>query len=140
MRRWHGPGSWLVIAALALGVGPARATAGFLFTKIADTSTPIPGGTGDFTGFAVAPALSGSTAAFFGLGSGIQEGLYTGTGGTLTTIADTNTTIPGGTGSKYSSFASPSISGGTVAFSGLAVQSGGVYDGIAAERRPRSPI
>jgi hypothetical protein len=43
---------------------------------IADLSTPIPGGTGNFTGFAGAPDVSGEAVAFFGTGAGGQQGVY----------------------------------------------------------------
>ncbi len=101
---------------LLLGL-PAASEADFIFTKIVDTNSAIPGGTGNFTGFSDLPAISGSTVAFFGGGSSGQGGIYTGTGGALTTIADKNTAIPGGTG-NFLDFGFPAISGSTVAFFG----------------------
>ena len=49
--------------------------------RIADTATPIPGGTGNFTSFLrrgppIAPAIDGTSVAFFGAGSGGQQGIY----------------------------------------------------------------
>jgi hypothetical protein len=70
------------------------------FTRIADTSTPIPNGTGAFTSFlVVTPSVSGSTVAFYGAGSGNQRGIYSSPigGGTLTVVADVTTAIPNGT-------------------------------------------
>ena len=98
--------------------------------KVADTTTAIPSGTGNFTGFPSGPALSGSEAAFIGNGSGAQQGLYTVAVlappqvGTPLRIADTATPIPGGTGT-FTSFGSdqahpidPAISGDRLAFVG----------------------
>jgi hypothetical protein len=40
----------ITASALALGPPIPRARAGFAFTKIADSSTPVPGGSGTFGG------------------------------------------------------------------------------------------
>ena len=91
--------------------------------KIADTATPIPGGTGAFTGFASQPSLSGNNVAFIGAGASGQEGIYRATGGSSIKLADLNTAIPGGIG-NFTTFLSlglpiaPAISGTSVAFFG----------------------
>jgi hypothetical protein len=98
--------------------------------KVADTTTAIPSGTGNFTGFPSGPALSGSEAAFIANGSGAQQGLYTVAVlappqvGSPLRIADTTTAIPGGSG-NFTSFGSdqahpidPAMSGDRVAFVG----------------------
>ena len=41
---------------------------------VADLNTPIPGGSGNFTGFGFSPSLDGGNVAFFGFGSGGQAG------------------------------------------------------------------
>ena len=88
----------------------------FTFTKIADTNTLIPNGSGTFTGFGNELALDGGNVAFRGNGSGGQEGIYTDIGG-LTRVADLNTLIPNGTGT-FNNFLNPALDGGNVAFGG----------------------
>jgi hypothetical protein len=120
--------------------------------KVADLNTPIPGGSGNFTSFVpgnpVAPSIDGSNVAFFGAGSGGQQGIYVSTPqepiipGNPVRVADLNTAIPGGTG-NFTSFVpgnpvapNPAISGNMVAFFGAG--SGGqqgVYAGI-----PGNPV
>jgi hypothetical protein len=70
------------------------------FTKIADTSTAIPNGTGPFTSVGVGPSISNSTGAFRGTGSGSQVGIYTSisNSGTFTVVADNTTQIPNSSG------------------------------------------
>jgi hypothetical protein len=96
------------------------------FTKVADTGTAIPGGSGNFTTFS-APSISGSTVAF---GDGNGQGIYTGSasGGSLALVANLNT---GGTGS-FTSFGVPTISGPTVAFVGAKNSQVGIYIGPAS--------
>lgn len=66
--------------------------------RIADTSTAIPGGAGNFTGFMAMPVLSGNLVAFIGTGASGQQGVYYAEDGVLEKIVDTSTAIPGGTG------------------------------------------
>ncbi|HLH56320.1 MAG TPA: choice-of-anchor R domain-containing protein [Verrucomicrobiae bacterium] len=92
--------------------------------RIADTSTAIPGGTGNFAAFQNAPDFSGSGAAFVGSGAGGQQGIYTVAVitppqvGSPLRIADTITAIPGGNGSFTSFPSGPALSGSEVAFIG----------------------
>jgi sugar lactone lactonase YvrE len=98
--------------------------------KVADLNTAIPNGTGNFTAFFVqgppiVPAIDGNNVAFFGAGSGGQQGIYVSVNGPPIRIADAATAIPGGTG-NFTSFLlqgppiapNPSISGNNVAFFG----------------------
>src|SRR5688500_12751250 len=70
---------------------------GFEFTKIADTSTPIPGGVGNFVNFSgfasgdvmVAPGLDGNNVAFAGGSSTVNFGSYRSFGGSLALVAKT---------------------------------------------------
>ena len=79
----------LVPAASALGAGST-------FTKIADTSTPVPSGSGTFMNFSSA-TLTSNGASF--LGGGVQSGLYFAADGAgITRAVDTNTPMPGSTG------------------------------------------
>jgi hypothetical protein len=88
------------------------------FTKIADTSTAIPGGTGTFTDF-YSPALNNGVVAFVGYGGPNMTvpGIYTGTaGGPVNLVANTSATAPGDT-SAFNGFERPSIdSSANVAF------------------------
>jgi hypothetical protein len=97
-------------------IGIYTATGGAL-TTIADTNTAIPGFTGNFTNLGISPSLSGSTLAFFGRGSPSFVGVYTGSGGAITAVADTNTAVPGGSG-NFTTFGNPSVAGSLVAFNG----------------------
>jgi len=68
-------------------------------TRIADTSTAIPSGTGDFAAFGSFPAISGANVAFAAGNGSTQNGVYRCLPpNPCTPVADTNTAIPGGTG------------------------------------------
>jgi hypothetical protein len=90
-----------------------------IITLVADISTPIPGGSGTFSGFANAPSQDGTTLAFVGFGSANFTGVYTASGGTLHKVPDSNTPVPDGPGT-FSDFSSaggyPSVQGNNVAF------------------------
>ena len=113
--------------------------------RIADTATAIPGGTGNFMAFSipgnpVSPAISGTSVAFFGAGTGGQQGVY-GASVSITgppiKIADTTTAIPGGTGTFTTFAGNPSLSGDSVAFvgSGIGGQQG-VYGASVSHNGP----
>ncbi|QEG36349.1 autotransporter outer membrane beta-barrel domain-containing protein [Bythopirellula goksoeyrii] len=88
--------------------------------RVASTSagslngTSIPDGVGDFTGFgkfssgpAQAPSIGGDSIAFYGEGTGGQQGIYAKIGGInapIVRIANTNTAIPGGGGATFPGF------------------------------------
>lgn len=117
--------SWAgrAISGLAVGLslcllaGGKAEAATFSFTKIADTNTPIPGGTGNFTGFGV-PSLDRGDVAFLGNGASSYNprGIYTNVGGSLNVVADVNTSDFSNLPS--SAFSNPSLDNGIVAFSG----------------------
>jgi hypothetical protein len=87
---------------------------------IADLSTPIPGGTGNFESFLGSPSASGNVVAFFGAGSNGQQGVYRlAPEGPPDRVADLNTAIPGGTGNFTGFSDALSLSGQQVAFVGL---------------------
>ena len=93
---------------------------GVTFVDVADSSTPIPGGTGNFSTFGLA-SINGNYIAFDATGSGGQDGIYVWNQATgLQRVTDTN-------GTGFSSFLSPTVdSNGTVAF----YTSSGVYTGV----------
>lgn len=65
------------------------------FTKIADTSTPSPGGP-NFATFGAFPSVDGSVAAFFGTPAGGTGAIYTGSGGAVSTLVPTTAPNPNG--------------------------------------------
>ena len=65
-----------VVLALFVTIAGHRAAAEVIQAEqVADTTTSIPDGTGNFTGFG-APSLSDAGTAFYGEGSGGQQGVY----------------------------------------------------------------
>jgi hypothetical protein len=130
--------------ALSVMAGGQAEAVNFAFTKIADTNTPIPGGIGNFTspasGYPAAfnvfsGSVDGNNIAFQGFGSNSQSGIYTSSGGVLNVVADTNTSIPDGSGNfGFGSFGQSfgdtfSLDGDNIAFSGLDSNTGqqGIY-------------
>jgi len=89
---------------------------GSILTRVVDFTTPIPSGTGTFTGI-IPPSVDGNTVVFRGLGSGSQQGIYKDSSGNLSRVADTNTAIPSGTG-RFTAFSDPTAQGGRMAFQG----------------------
>jgi hypothetical protein len=118
---------WLVI--LLVGVFPAAtARAAYIFTKIADTATGIHGT--NFISFRSDPAVSGGTVAFGGnFGNDSNRGLFTGSGGPITTIARTGDSAPVGTFTDFG-LRGPSISGGKTAFFARFSDTAIAYDGV----------
>ena len=111
-------------------------------TAVASTgTTPIPGGTGNFTALPSGPSYSGGATAFYGAGAGGQQGIYAFPPPPMAyRVADLDTAIPGGIG-NFTDFTVnafppvPCISGGNVAFFGLG---GGGQQGIYEEYPPTS--
>lgn len=103
--------------------------------QVADTNTPIPGGTGNFyalnslTFDNVRVAFRGFGATFFPDGSYqlSQEGIYTNLGGSLSVVADRNTSIPGSTGNFGFFNPSPTLDNNVVAFIANGANDSGVY-------------
>lgn len=107
-----------IIASMALLLAAWPVAAQPIFNRIADTSTAIPAGTGNYTSFAE-PGLSngGGIVVFRGLGSSGQDGIYHSNTGVLSMVADINTDIPLGIG-PFTSFGNTSHSVGRTAFFG----------------------
>lgn len=91
-----------------------NASAAITITKIADTNTAIPNGSGNFTGFG-AVSLDGQDVAFRGLGGSGQDGEYLFDQGVLNRIADTSIAIPNGVG-NFMNFSPISLDSGNFAF------------------------
>src|SRR5687767_7498179 len=121
---------------------PVQSQIVFDYVKIADTTTPIPNGTGNFGSFTL-PANTGSNVVFYSQ-AGLQKGIYNSAGGVLTVIADTNTPAHGGQPGRFlMEFDTPTVRGTGVAFygnsfSGPAIyrSSGGVLEVIASIETP----
>ena len=96
--------------------------------KVADLNTPIPDGSGNFTGFYHPNfRISGRNMVFRAGGSGAQFGIYLFNGTSLSKVADPNTPIPGGSGNFTNFTEDPVISGGNVAFFGEGSSGQGIY-------------
>jgi hypothetical protein len=109
-----------LVLLLACGLVAARSTPSFgqgapTFTRIADTQTAVPGGTGTFTTFADWRAIEGGRIAFVAFDSGSGQGIYGWNGSTLSVIADTHTLVPNTT-STFADFFDVAIDGTLVAF------------------------
>ena len=106
----------VLLVSLSLGLLPVSLARGqaFTFTKVADTSTPIPGGVGNFTEFRP-PSISDGEVAFIGEGSGGQLGVYLWKNGVLSVAVDTGTLVPGGTGT-FTALGRNSFHEGALAF------------------------
>jgi hypothetical protein len=118
-----GPGTWLGVFTKT-GAGP--------LTVVANTSTAIPFGGGNFTAFndpvngPTVPNVSGSRVVFNGRGVS-SFGVYTTATGTLTRVADNTIIAPGGTGAFTSFGFTPTINGTDVAFYGASSGRTGIY-------------
>lgn len=143
-RRGCAARGWGIGATLAAVICLAASTVrgdALTFTKIADTSTPAPGSTGNFLGFTQSPLSGASGGLFdpaidanqvvFGGQSGPNNyGLYLWKSGQISLVADFNTAVPvaGGTFTGFSSF--PQLSGDTVVFRAGGTKRGGLYASI----------
>lgn len=81
-------------------------------TLVAAANTSIPGGSDTFLNFGIPVLNSAGTVAFQGFGHSNSRGLYTSTGGTLTTIVNDS--------GSFAGFSDPSLNNpGTLAFAGF---------------------
>ncbi|MCB1207018.1 MAG: hypothetical protein KDN18_22385 [Verrucomicrobiae bacterium] len=111
---------------------------GFTFTKVADTSTAVPQGSGLFTAFSnMVSTDSSGDVAFSENNGGADDGIYLWSAGTITRIAGTDTAVPAGMGTFTGfSFFGNGLEGGRVAFRGNSAGAAGVYahDGVTLMR------
>src|SRR5262245_6279357 len=110
---------WMVVAAV-LGLQnsgwASEAAPRCRLTRVVDTHTPIPGGTGTFERVDLL-GLEGSTVLLQCGRDANPVGLYTAQEGRLHVVADMHTPIPGGTGT-FTNFVDSRLNGATVAFTG----------------------
>jgi hypothetical protein len=81
----------------------------FIFSKIADNNTQMPGETFNYEGFAP-PSLDNAKTTFYGFGfnsdrTRVQQGIYSDIGGTLNIVADGNTPLSS-QGGQFAGFSS----------------------------------
>ena len=119
-------------AALVLLIAE-KAAASYLFQRIVDTSTPIPGGVGAFTAFDEV-AYDGQHLAFRARGATAQEGVYLWDGASLSALADANATAPEGAG-RFENFLALSLDAGHVAFVARGTLKDGVYTTLGGALR-----
>lgn len=97
---------------------------------VSGTTSSVPGGTGLFTGFPGAPAVSGSLSAFLALGTSGQQGVYSCDRATpvdpCVPIANLSTLIPGGSGT-FTGFSNISTTGRFTSFIGSGPGQLGAY-------------
>ncbi len=124
----HGP--LFRVGLILLGLAAAGAVHAQVFTKVADTATAVPNGTGNFAAFGNALAVDASGNVSFNENNGVtNNGIYLSTSGSLARVADLNTTIPNGTG-NFTGFAGfgNGLDGGRLAFRGTGASSqSGIY-------------
>ena len=100
---------------------------GTTLTKLVDTGTAAPGGTGNFTNYSFfAYGVDTTNFSFHGTDAGGMAGLYLLSGATPTLIANTNTAAPV-SGVKFAAFGQPAVHNGKVAFFGFGP--GSLYGG-----------
>jgi hypothetical protein len=101
-------------------------------TRVADRTTPVPGGSGNFSSFNQ-PSLNGDTLVFTGGGGG-RRGIYLAQGSLLTALVDTTTPIPDGSGSFTAFGRWQSLDGDRLAFVGSGVSGQvGIYTLIGGQ-------
>lgn len=93
------------------------ASPGIVFTKIADTNTPIPEGTGNFPGFGFA-SIDGRDVAFSSTTYGNEDanlGIYVSRNGRLEKVVNKDSAIPGAS-RNFGLFGPPVIKDGEILF------------------------
>ncbi|MFA6544627.1 MAG: hypothetical protein WCS99_09400 [Limisphaerales bacterium] len=117
--------------------GPGTYRGAFLhssgtFTRLFDTATPFPGGPGNLN-FSSGLGFESNAVAFWAFDSvSFTGGIFSYANNTLTTLAVTNTVMPG-FANRFSSFqAPPVLSGGNVIFTGQDTVSSPAVRGIFA--------
>ncbi len=120
----------LEAVAVFLGTAPHAAAQAWSFARIADTNTTVPASSSLFATFGI-PSIGDGVVGFAGFNVSLSEaGVYLGSGGALSVVADRHTLSPGGTnfvGFAQGSAVSPSIAAGQVAFTAGDGIEGGIF-------------
>jgi hypothetical protein len=109
----------VIFAAASISLYFCPGTFATTFTEIASTNTAVPNGQPGETfgnGIAIHPAIADGTVYFIGGGNEGTGGLYSGDGGPLSIVADTNTNIPNSSNQFPYIADNPSASGSNVSF------------------------
>jgi len=121
------------VGAFAVVLFPLLASAQFSITPAVTTSTPVPGGTGNFKAFTaqdgtdpVEPSLDGSSMVFVGIDANNRSGLYRWDNGLLSLVANQNTPVPGHS-FPFEVLSFGAVSGQQVAFRAHSPAGSGVY-------------
>lgn len=80
--------------------------------------TPIPDGSGGVFNYAYNPSLQGGDIAFLGRGGNTYRGVFSKIGGSLLKVTTEDDVVPGGDGSRFYYFCSPSTDNGVTAVGG----------------------
>lgn len=105
----------------------AAAPLPWVFSKIVDTTTAMPGQSDAFSDFGT-PALAAGVVAFRGSVGAELRGIYTGSGGPLAVVADMSAPVPDGSG-DFLDFGNAAIDAGAVALRGFGAGQDGIYRG-----------
>lgn len=120
----------LLLAAYVLN-GTATAQP-YTFTRLVDSNTPNPGGTGTFDNINAFwyPTISDGNVVFVGLSNTLSDGqgIYKHSNGVLSVVADNRTQVPNDTGTfRDFDVYPPDVSGMNSAFRGLGPTNSGVF-------------
>ena len=89
------------------------------FRRVANSTTPIPAGTGEFTSFGNTASIHNGNVVFRGGGEDGQQGIYFWQNGVITRIADASTQVPNGSGTfAFLSFFAYTVRDGNILFHG----------------------
>jgi hypothetical protein len=141
-------GAIAVVGVGSQGTAGVYVKSGELLTRIADTTTPVPGGAGSFTSFREIDFDAQGAIAFAGTDASGAFGVYASSfpgHPPVGRIADTRTPIPGSAGS-FDFFGNPTVSDAGVAFfahaanspagTGLFFATGGALRAVASLKTP----
>jgi len=117
-----------VLCLAALGLATATQAQTYTFTKVADTATAVPNGTGNFAALGNMVSVDTAGNVGFGENGASNKGVYFWDSGSLVRAADLNTAIPAGTG-NFTGFATfgNGMAGGRVIFRGSGSGQAGLY-------------
>ncbi len=119
--------SWILPVALFITAAEAPAAL-WVFVRIADTGTAVPGGAGNFSTLG-SPSLGAAGLVFSGRDAASRKGVYAFVDGNLTTLADTASSVLAGDG-LFTDFGDlPTAGAADMAFRGLSATQDGIYAG-----------
>jgi hypothetical protein len=123
----------ILIAIFAIVTCCDVAEAQFRYRKVVDTSSAIPSGVGNFTGFWNV-SYDGTNVAFVGLNGSTAAGVYLWDGTTVSAVASAGSTAPNG-GGTFNDFFDLVLNAGKVAFSSDNSVKDGLYTTLGGSLR-----